>query len=164
MDILGKKRPLNTMEAANIYFNLRKSIAAKGIILGFQQVTKDKKVHKFMSDALNLCNKQIGIFSSILHEANLHSPSLLDTKVTNSKTAPFSDKLMLFHAGFMFNLAMVYYSNAMAASMRVDVITHCEASILRDLKLTTSWGNIMIERGWLEQPPEASDRKELPNN
>jgi Protein of unknown function (DUF3231) len=71
---------------------------------------------------------------------------------------------MLFHAGFMFNLAMIYYSNAMAASMRVDVIAHCEASILRDLKLTTSWGNIMIERGWIEKPPQANDRKELPNN
>ncbi|MGR6342046.1 DUF3231 family protein [Priestia megaterium] len=164
MDILGKKRPLNTMEASNIYFNLRKSIAAKGIILGFQQVTKDKKAHKFMGDALNLCNKHIGIFSSILHEANLHSPGLLDTQVTNSKVAPFSDKLMLFHAGFMFNLAMIYYSNAMATSMRIDVITHCEASILRDLKLTTSWGNIMIERGWIEKPPQANDRKELPHN
>ncbi len=52
----------------------------------------------------------------------------------------------------------------MSVSMRIDVVGHCEASILRDLKLTTSWGNIMIERGWMEKPPEASDRKELPNN
>jgi hypothetical protein len=71
---------------------------------------------------------------------------------------------MLFHAGFMFNLAMIYYSVTMSVSMRIDVVGHCEASILRDLKLTTSWGNIMIERGWIEKPPEASDRKELPNN
>ena len=43
MDILGKKRPLNSMEAGNIYIDLKKSISAKGIILGFQQVTKIKK-------------------------------------------------------------------------------------------------------------------------
>jgi len=66
---------------------------------------------------------------------------------------------MLFHAGFIFNLAMVHYSNVMATSMRVDVITHSEASILRDLKLTTICGNIMIERGWIEKPPQANDRK-----
>ncbi|WP_216700821.1 DUF3231 family protein [Priestia filamentosa] len=163
IDVLGKKRHLNTMEAGNIYINLRKSIVAKGIILGFQQVTKDKKIRKFMEDGLSLLNKHIGIFSSILHEENLHSPRLLDTHVTDSKMAPFSDKLMLFHAGFMFNLGMVYYSNAMAVSMRVDVITHCESSILRDLKLTTSWGNIMIKKGWIEKPPQANDRKKLPD-
>jgi len=164
MDIIGKKRSLNSMEAGTIYTNLRKSILTKGILLGFQQVTKDKKVHKFMNDGLNLVNKHIGIFSSILHEENLHSPRLLNTQVTNSKIAPFSDKLMLFHAGFMFNLAMIYYANAIAISMRIDVLGHCEASFLRDLKISTSWANIMIEKGWIEKPPEANDRKELPNN
>jgi hypothetical protein len=164
MDILRKKRSLNSMEAGNIYTDLKKSISAKSIILGFQQVAQDKKIRKFMDDGLNLVNKHIGLFSSLLHEGGLHTPPLLDREVTNSKIAPFSDKLMLFHAGFMFNLAMIYYSVTMSVSMRIDVVGHCEASILRDLKLTTSWGNIMIERGWIEKPPEASDRKELPNN
>ncbi|QTL51266.1 DUF3231 family protein [Priestia aryabhattai] len=164
MNIFGKKRPLNSMEVGNIYSNLRKSILVKAILLGFQQVTQDKKVHKFMNDGLNICAKHIDIFSSILHEENLHSPRLLDTQVTTSTISPFSDKLMLFHIGFMFNLAMVYYATAMAESMRIDIIGHCEASMLRDLKIATTWGNIMIEKGWIEKPPEANDRKELPNN
>ncbi|WP_427127728.1 DUF3231 family protein (plasmid) [Priestia megaterium] len=164
MDILGKKRPLNTMEAGNIYMNLGKSITIKGMVLGFQQVTRDKKIHKFMGDSLNLLNKHIDIFSSLLHEENLHSPGLLDTQVTNSSIAPFSDKLMFYLTGFAFNLGMIHYATTMATSMRVDVIAHCEASILRDLKIATTWGNIMIEKRWIEKPPEANDRKELPNN
>lgn len=43
MDILGKKRSLNSMEAGNIYTDLKKSISAKSILLGFQQVAQDKK-------------------------------------------------------------------------------------------------------------------------
>ncbi|WJD83341.1 DUF3231 family protein [Priestia megaterium] len=42
MDLFGDKRQLNSMEAGNIYFNLKKSIAAKALVIGFKQVTKDK--------------------------------------------------------------------------------------------------------------------------
>lgn len=161
MDIIGKTRPLNSMEAGNIYSNLRKSIVAKGLLLGFQQVATDKPVRSFMEKGLKVLNKHIDIFSSILHRENLHTPSLLDKEVTNSKTLPFSNRLLLFHAGFMFNLGMTYYSNAMATSMRLDIIGRCEEAILGDIKVSTMWGNLMIKKGWLEKPPQANDRTEL---
>lgn len=67
------------------------------------------------------------------------------------KVVFFLDKLMLFYVGFMFNLVMIYYFNVMVISMRIDVIIYCEVFILRDLKFIISWGNIMIERGWIEK-------------
>jgi hypothetical protein len=164
MDLLGKKRPLNSIEAGNIYFNLRKSILTKGILIGFQQVVKDKEVRKFMESGLNVANKHIGIYSLILHQENLHSPRLLDTQVTKSVVSPFSDKLMTLHAGSMFNLAVTYYATAMVTSMRVDIVGNCEASILRDLKVIANFGNVMIKKGWIEKPPWADDRKELPDS
>ncbi|MDO6851830.1 DUF3231 family protein [Priestia megaterium] len=84
IDIIGKKRPLNSIEAGNIYFNFKKSILAKGLLIGFQQVVKNKEVHEFMEKGLDVIKKHIGIYSSILHEENLHSPRLLDTQITNS--------------------------------------------------------------------------------
>ncbi len=65
MDILGKKRPLNSMEAGNIYNDLKKEYFSKSILLGFQQVTQDKKI-SVMDDALNLVNKHISLFSSVI--------------------------------------------------------------------------------------------------
>ncbi|MFS3927330.1 DUF3231 family protein [Priestia flexa] len=164
MDLFGDKRPLNSMEAGNIFFNLKKSIAAKALVIGFKQVIKDKDIHKFMDNCLHTVNKNINIFSSILQDENLKPPQLLDNEITNSDVAPFSDKLMVFHTGFLFNLAATYYAAAMVTSMRIDVAGHCDASIFRDLKTISSFGRIMIKKGWIEKLPEADDRKELPDN
>ncbi len=41
---------------------------------------------------------------------------------------------MVFHAGFLFNLATTYYAAAMVTSMRIDVAGHCDASIIAGFK------------------------------
>ncbi|MGG0383340.1 DUF3231 family protein [Priestia filamentosa] len=161
MDLFGNKRPLNSMEAGNIYFNLKKSIITKTLIDGFKQVIKDKTIHKFMEHCRNTVNKNIDVFSSVLKEENLHSPRLLDEEITVSNVAPFSDKLMVFHTGFLFHLATTYYATAMITSMRIDVVGHCDASILRDLKTIASFGKILINKGWIEELPQADDRQEF---
>ena len=45
--------------------------------------------------------------------------------------------------------------------MRLDIVGHCEACILRDLKVAGRCSEVMIKNGWIEKPPEASDRKEM---
>ena len=162
MDLIGKKRPLNSAEAGNIYFNLTMTRMAKGICLGFSQVTKNKDVRKFLEKVLNTVNKNFGIFSSLLREENLRVPKLLDTHVTNSTVAPFSDKLIMHKVGFLLGTSLSYYGTAMVASLRADLVAHCEAAILRGLKLVPVWGIIIINNSWLEKLPEANDRKELP--
>ena len=117
LDVIGKKRPLNTAEAGNIYINLTMTCMAKGICLGFYQVTKDKEVRQFLEKVLNTINKNYGIFSSILREENLHVPKLLDTEVTNSTVAPFSNKLMMLKMGFLLGTSLSYYGTALVASL-----------------------------------------------
>lgn len=164
LDVLGKKRPINSAEAGNIYINLTMTRLAKGICLGFYQVTKNNEVRQYLEKVLHTINKNFGIFSSILREENIHVPQLLDTEVTNSTVAPFSDKLMMLKVGFLLGASLSYYGTALVASLRVDLIGHCEAAILRGLKLLPNWGTIIINNGWLEKLPDADDRKELPNN
>jgi hypothetical protein len=161
LDVIGKKRALNTAEAGNIYVNLTMTRIAKGICLGFYQVTKNKDIHQYLEKVLNTINKNFEIFSSLLRDENLHVPQLLDTEVTNSTVAPFSNKLMMFKVGFLLGASLSYYGTAMVASLRADLIGHCEAAIMRVLKLMPSWGTIVIENGWLEKLPDADDRKEL---
>ena len=158
---LGERRPLSCIEINNVSYNLEKSIMAKTLLLGFSQVGKSQKVRQFLARGVDIAQKHIEIFSSVLHEDNLPSPPMLDSYVTNSTTAPFSDKLMMYHTGFLFNVAVAYYGVALATSMRPDLATHCERAILEDIKAGEDWMNIMIKHGWLEQPPQAEDRKEL---
>jgi hypothetical protein len=163
LDVIGKKRPLNSAEAGNIYFNLTKSRLAKAISLGFSQVTKNKDLRKFLETNIPDINKNFGIFSALLQAENLHVPQLLDTHVTNSTVAPFSDKLMAVIIGSLIQAAISYYGTALGASIRVDVIGHCELAIVGLLKQLTKFGSVAINNGWLEGLPEANDRAELPN-
>ena len=135
LDVIGKKRPLNSAEAGNIYINLKMTSLAKGICLGFYQVTKNKEVRQFLEKVLNTINKNFGIFSSLLREENLHVPQLLDTEVTNSTVSPFSDKLMMLKVGFLLGASISYYGTALVSSLRADLVGHCEVTILRNLKL-----------------------------
>lgn len=160
-DVIGKQRPLNTLESGNIYFNLKKSILSKALILGFSKVCKSNEIRKFMDKGLQVANKHIGLFSSVLLENNLRVPKLLDSEVINSSIAPFSDKLMLFHTGNLFAVAISYYSYSAVIGMRADLLVHCETAISRDLTVYAKCGQLMIKNHWLEQPPIADDRKEI---
>ncbi|KKI91278.1 hypothetical protein WQ54_15780 [Bacillus sp. SA1-12] len=164
LDVIGKKRPLNSAEAGNIFFNLIKNRLVKAVLLGFSQVAKNKDVRQYFEKSLKTSNKNFGIFSSLLREEHLNFPKLLDQEVTNSTIQPFSDKLMMICVGFLQGSAISYYGTALVSSLRADLIGQCEAAILRVMKGVPNWGNIIIENGWIEKLPEANDRQELPNN
>ncbi|MBM7585402.1 rubrerythrin [Bacillus pakistanensis] len=160
-DVLGKPRALNSIECGNIFFNLQKSMVAKGTFIAFQQVGNDKEVNQVLQKCINAANKHIGKFSNLLLNEDLHSPRSLESEITNSKIAPFSDKLMLFHSGFLVAVAVSYYGTAAVACLRADIAMGCEKAIMEDLMLLASFSKTMIKKKWMEQPPESNDRKTL---
>ncbi|MBG9813697.1 hypothetical protein ABD68_19270 [Bacillus endophyticus] len=159
--IFGKGRRLTATEIISISFNLKKSIMAKTLSIAFSQVAQSKEVRKFLEDSQNTSDKQIQAFSKIMHADNLPVPKSWETEVTLSTDAPFSDKLMLYHIGFLFQAAQAYHGTGLASAMRTDLITTYEGTILKNLMVTKKWFNIMVKNKWLEQPPLAPNRKEL---
>lgn len=160
-DIFGKQRSLNSIEAGNIFFNLKKSMLQKGLTLGFSKVCQSNEIRKFMEKGLDVINKHIGLFSTLLQANNLHVPKSLDSEVTDSSIAPFSDKLLLFHTGVLFLIAATYYNYAAVTSMRVDLIAHCETAIARDYKMLAQFSQLMIKNHWQEEPPISDDRQRV---
>ncbi|WP_427125993.1 hypothetical protein ACQCPQ_18670 [Priestia megaterium] len=45
--------------------------------------------------------------------------------------------------------------------MRADISAHCEKAALDSLWIYSRIGKDMIDNHWLEQPPQADDRKRL---
>lgn len=162
-DLFGDKRTMNALECGNIYFNLEKSAITKGCLIAFKQVCKDKEVSKFLEKCINAANKHIGIFTTLLLKEDLHLPRTFDSEITNSNVSPFSDKLMLFHSGGLFAAAISYYGTAAIYSMRADIVMQCEKAILDDLLVYGSFGKLIIKKKWMEQPPNADDRKIINN-
>lgn len=157
----GKGRKLAATEIISISFNLKKSIMAKTLSIAFSQVAQTKEVRKFLTDSQKTADGQIKTFSKIMQSDNLPVPKSWETEVTTSTDSPFSDKLMLYHIGFLFQAAQNYHGAGLASAMRTDLVTTYETTILKNLMVTKKWFNIMVQNKWLEQPPLAPNRKEI---
>lgn len=157
----GKGRKLAATEIISISFNLKKSIMAKTLSIAFSQVAQTKEVRKFLTDTEKTSDGQIKSFSKIMQADNLPVPKSWETEVTTSTDSPFSDKLMLYHIGFLFQAAQNYHGAGLASAMRTDLVTAYESTILKNLMVTKKWFNIMVQNKWLEQPPLAPNRKEI---
>jgi hypothetical protein len=159
--IFGKGRKLAATEIISISFNLKKSIMAKTLSIAFSQIAQTKEVRKFLEDSQKTADGQIKLFSKIMQTDNLPVPKSWETEVTNSTDSPFSDKLMLYHIGFLYQAAQAYHGVGLASAIRTDLVTAYESVILKNLMVTKKWFNIMVQNKWLEQPPLAPNRKEI---
>ncbi|QCJ44819.1 DUF3231 family protein [Bacillus sp. S3] len=157
----GKGRKLAATEIISISLNIKKSIMAKTLSIAFSQVAQTKEVRKFLTDSENTADGQIKAFTKIMQTDNLPVPKSWETEVTTSTDSPFSDKLMLYHIGFLFQAAQNYHGAGLAASMRTDLVAAYESTILQNLLVTKKWFNLMVQNKWLEQPPLAPNRKEI---
>jgi hypothetical protein len=157
----GKGRMLSATEIISISFNLKKSIMAKTLSIAFSQVAQSKEVRKFLEEAEKVSDQQIKTLTKIMQTDNLPAPKSWETEVTDSTDSPFSDKLMLYHIGFLFQAAQNYHGTGLASAMRTDLVAAYETTILKNLMVTKKWFNIMVQNKWLEQPPLAPNRKEI---
>ncbi|WP_077324754.1 DUF3231 family protein [Virgibacillus siamensis] len=157
----GDHRPLTATEIISLSLNMKKKIMEKSLSIGFSQVTQSKEVRKFLKSAEKASDKQIQSFGKILHKDNLPVPMSWESEVTTSQESPFSDKLMLYHIGFLLQTAQAFHGTGLATAMRTDLVMNYEQSILKSLTVTKEWFNIMTKNRWLEQPPLAPDRKKI---
>ncbi|UFT98382.1 DUF3231 family protein [Radiobacillus kanasensis] len=161
IDGYGDKRPLAATEIIALSLNMKKKILGKVLSIGFSQVTKSKDVRKFIKSAQKTSDEQIQSLGKILHQDNLPIPMSWETEVTESQDAPFSDKLMLYHVGFLLQVSQSYHGAGLASAMRTDLLIAYEKIILKNLTVTKQWFNLMTKYKWLEQPPLAPNRKEI---
>jgi hypothetical protein len=159
--LFGQGRTLAATEIISISFSLKKSIMAKTLSIAFSQVAGSKEVRKFLTESEKTADGQIRAFAKILQADNLPVPKSLETEVTISTDSPFSDKLLMYHMGFLFQAGQTYHGAGLAAAMRTDLVTTYETTILQNLMVTKNWFNIMVKNKWLEQPPLAPNRNQI---
>lgn len=158
---MGDKRPLTGMEITHLYANIQTNKLGEALSIGFSQVAQSNKIRKYFLRGKEISEKHIKVFSGYLRDENLPVPMTWDHEVSKSQEAPYSDKLMLFHFGLMNFSGSGNYGMSVAASQRKDIAaiyTRLNAEILL---YAEDGANIMIDEGWLEQPPLSVDRNQL---
>lgn len=157
----GERRPLTAIEISNITFNMNKTYLSKALSLGFSQVANNQEVREYFIRGMRISAKHVEVFSSIFREDHLNFPISWDSMVTNKTNTPFSDKLMMYHIGFLTSAAVGYYGAALAVSQRRDLGVHYTRLTAELVKYAEDGTNIMIKNGWMEKPPTADDRMAL---
>jgi hypothetical protein len=159
----GKRRPLNAIEIANIYFSMIRNILGEALVTGFSQVARSQGVRNFMIRGRDISAKHIEIFGSVLSEDHLPPASKWDAEATDSTVAPFSDKLMMFHVTALGSIGVSHYGASLGTSARRDLGALYSRLMAEIVQYAEDGANIMIDNGWLEQPPQAPDRDQLAN-
>lgn len=157
----SEKRPLAATEVISLSLNLKKSILAKALSIGFSQVAQSTETRKFLEKSGATADIHIQSLSKILRDENLPVPMSWESEITNTQEAPFSDKLMIFHMGFLYQTSQTFQGAGLATAMRTDLVMTYEKIILKNLTVTKQWFDLMVQNKWLEQPPLAPDRKKI---
>ena len=157
----GDVRPLHGLEIAHLFDNINNDITSKALIIGLRQGAQNKKVRKFLDRGKNINKKHIEMLSKKLNDENLPSPSLLDHLVTSSTIPAFSDKLMVAHKIDMFSMKVRGYADAASLNGRRDIGAMYAKCLMNVSLYLEDAANIMIDHGWMEQPPFAVNRDKL---
>lgn len=159
--VLGENRPLNAMELTHLVANISTNAMGRVVLIGFAQVAKSRDVREFFVRGQDITQKHIEVFSLLLKKDDLSAPATWDSEATDSTIAPFSDKLMMQQIVSLIALSMANYGAGLGASTRVDVAADYGRLMAEIAQFGEDGAQLMIKHGWLEQPPQAADRKEL---
>ena len=155
------RRPRLGAEIANLVYDAERNALGEALITGFSQVAESKEGRQFMLRGREISSKHFEVFTSVLQEEQLSSAKNMTSEVTNSTVSPFSDKLMMFHIAGLIASGIGQYGISMSVSPRRDLGVLYTRLIAEIVKYSEDGANIMINNGWMEEPPKAADRDEL---
>ncbi|MGW9019803.1 DUF3231 family protein [Priestia megaterium] len=158
---VGNVRPLHALEIAHLYDNIENNVTSKTLIMAFSQVAKNNEIRELFVKGKDLTNIAVERYIEKLHHDSLPAPSFIDHLVTTSTFSPFSDKIMLFHKVDMFSMKIRAFGNSLALNGRHDLALLYGKSLMNISRFVKDASNILMKNGWMEIPPEATDRENL---
>jgi spore coat protein CotF len=160
-DLFGEKRPLLTAELTHIFALIFSNLVGRAISIGFGQVSKNKKVSDYFFEGKSVSTDYIDEFTKLLTDEGIPIPSSSDSFVTDSTDSPYSEKLMMSHSALLCSSAISSLGMAMADTMRGDLGANYVKHLAQIMKYTRKGVDIMIDNGWLQQPPQVIKHENL---
>ncbi|NGY93805.1 DUF3231 family protein [Bacillus megaterium] len=96
-----------------------------------------------------------------LHESDIPASMTWDTCVTSSTIAPYSEQIMLLFCECIVCPWSCNIWSAMSLSIRHDLAALYSKFIMKSGVYAEDGANMLIERSWMEKPPQFIDRDKL---
>src|SRR5699024_3133202 len=153
-NLFGHKRPLNTVEFSYLYQTIEVNITGMQLMASFAQCVKEKELQKYLTKGKELSKEIINEVGKILLQNDIQPPATPGGTVTNSTTAPFSEKLMMMTIFFFCNISLGSQSYGANFSMRNDLNANLALKAKDIYQYAREGLTIMINNGWMEEPPK----------
>lgn len=154
---LGKQRPLNAFEIMNVYNTIQRNGISKAILLAFSQVVQDKEVRDYMLRGVKNANHIIKDFEDVCLKENISLSPTFDSEIFSTSISPYSDKLMMMKVTQMGAGSIGIYGTNLASVFRRDLGAKYIDIIKDALAFAEDGTNLLIKKGWLEEPPARED-------
>lgn len=158
---MGENRPLTALEISNLFANSQRNLLGKSLLIGFSQVANNPAVRKYMVKGKEVAEKHVEAFNSKLNQDDLPASATSDAGITDSTVSPFSDKLMMFFTSSLIAASIGYYGSSISMDARKDLVTDYSRLTVEIMKYSAEGAKLMIDNGWMEEPPQAKNRDKL---
>ncbi len=156
--LFGEKRSMNSMELGEIFYTIERNCIGLLLLFGLIQVTKDKEIKDYLIRGKQLAEKQIEIFNKVLKDEGHIGNIPVSMEVTDSTESPFSNRLILFIISTTTTIGIQLLGYSMSVTLRKDITIHYVQLILEIMKYGEKGLDLLINRGWMEKPPQSINR------
>ncbi|MBB6447810.1 DUF3231 family protein [Bacillus benzoevorans] len=160
-NLFSEKRALNTVEVSHLYHAIESNIIGMQLITGFAQVANEPEVKKYFIKGKELAKKIVTDNTQLFLQSDIQPPSTWGANATDSKVAPFSDKLMMYCTSLFCSFGLGSSALGTAFSLRSDLPLKMVNEAKDILTYGSEGGKLMAKNGWLEEPPQMQDRNQL---
>ena len=157
----SEKRTLNTVEVAHLHHAIESNITGMQMITGFAQCANKGEVKNFFNEGAEIAKSIVKELSETLLQSDIQIPEPSGGNATRSTVAPFSDKLMLYCTSLFCSFSMGGNSLGTAFSLRNDLPSKMTIFMKDIFEYSHKGAKIMIRNGWMEEPPQMEERKQI---
>ena len=157
----SEKRTLNTVEVAHLHHAIESNITGMQMINGFAQCANKGEVKNFFNEGAEIAKSIVKELSETLLQSDIQIPEPSGGNATRSTVAPFSDKLMLYCTSLFCSFSMGGNSLGTAFSLRNDLPSKMTIFMKDIFEYSHKGAKIMIRNGWMEEPPQMEERKQI---
>lgn len=159
--VMGHRRELNVLELAELFSNIERNYFGNVLLMGLAQSVKDPEVKSYLLRGKALVEEQIKALNDILMESDLFRTVPIAVEATDSTDPVFSERMIMFLLSTLNSAAIAYLGHSLGVTSRNDLSAYYIKTISKVMAFAEDGFNLMIRREWLEQPPQAADRKAL---
>ncbi|MBT2641094.1 DUF3231 family protein [Bacillus sp. ISL-41] len=158
--LFGGSRPVNAAEIANLSRIIHRARFSKMILVTFSKLASHKDVKQHFSKGRDALEKVLETLGDVFEKENIPYSASGDYNMFDVRNSPFSDKLMLFFVNTCLGMfCFIMINQALTSSLRTDIVTKFTIISTQMKKFYGKGLLLTITEKWLEQPPQALDRK-----